>query len=363
MIGTPADRAISDLTRRMLLRVAAAGLISGLAPRITLAAAPAELKGLNFSFLDVDRQKVGACSRLGRGAPIQGKAFLPRYRDPGVRDAVKAILEKLHADAITAIRHNLWFINDDKAPRDVFAVKDVTKATDMLGLFVEDMKAAGLAQLFLAMSPVGRTIPACRKAEWGDCFRADTVGSTTDFISKVATAAAGPLGRNLYLDSVNEGVPSDALKPPLRARMLDFLGDCLRAAAAVRPAPRIVVSTQGNRAAERIRILEDLLRKTKIHLDVLDIHVYRGRGSGPDAATLAAFRDFAHRIGAALLVGEIQADPELIERIRTALQKNDEGDPIGFFPWPLGNAASGCHADMDVPDMLNTIHRVRRRKD
>ncbi len=348
------------VARRTFLTLMAGGVLYGAAGGPAGAAAPPELNGLNFSFLDVDREKIATCRQRGRGASVYGKGFLTRYREPDVRNAAKAILAKFREDAVTAIRHNLWFINEERAPRDVFSATRPDVAAEMLGLFIDDMRAAGLQSLFLSMSPVGQSLPGCRKVQWGDCFRADTVDSTMRFVTDVSKSAAGKLGRNLYLDPCNEGVPSNAVKQPLRTNMIEFLNTGLRTLAALRPAPRIVISTQANRADERLAIIEQLLADTKVRLDVLDIHVYGNSKTWPDAATLGQFRDFARRHGAALLVGEIQSDVETINHTRAALKKNDEGDPIGYFPWPLADPATGCHSDMNVIDVLGTMRNVRR---
>lgn len=343
------------LSRRTFLVLAATAAATSRAR----AAAPAELVGLNFSFLDVDRSRVSACRERGRGHSVYGQGFLTRYREAAVRDRVKAILARLREERVTAIRHNLWFIDDDRAPRDVFAVRQPGLAEDMTGLFIDDMRAAGLRSLLLSMSPVGQSLPGCRKVQWGDCFRPATVDSTMRFVTGVAKAAARQLGQDLYMDPCNEGVPSNAVRPPLRASMTDFLEAGVRTLAALRPAPRIAISTQANRADERLAIVGRILDATRVRLDLLDIHIYGDTRTRPDAATLTRFRDFARGRGASLLVGEIQADPGTIGYARSVLRKGDAADPIGYFPWPLGNPATGCHADMNVIDLLGTLSRSR----
>ncbi|BBK32401.1 hypothetical protein EDC65_1199 [Stella humosa] len=345
-----------QLSRRSFLGLAGASIVHAALPGRARAAAATEIRGVNFAFVDVDRAKVATCNTKGRNASIGGRGFLKRYQEAGVRDAVRASLGRLRESGVTAIRHNLWFIGGDRAPQDVFRVADAGLAADRMGQFAQDMRRAGLEQLFLALSPVGESVPGCRKVEWGDCFRPEGTQAAMGFLTQVANAAAGPA---LYVDGFNEGVPSEALKPPVRAAMMEYLGTCLATIAALRPAPRIVVSTQGNRADERVAILDQVLRRTGVRLDVLDIHVYRGRGTGPDGGTLARFRDFAAARGARLLVGEIQADDGLIGRVRQALGRGDGRDPLGYFPWPLADAATGCHVDMDVPDMIGTLRRMR----
>ena len=85
-----------------------------------------------------------------------------------------------------------------------------------------------------------------------------------------------------------------------------------------------------------------------------------GRGTGPDDATLGRFRDWAAARGTGLVVGELQAELDLMRRVRRTLTRGDGRDPVGYFPWPLADAETGCHVDMDVPQLLGRMREAAR---
>lgn len=347
------------MSRRSLLGLLAGAAVVAVFPRKAAARLP-PMTGVNFSFLDLDRSAVAACRSRGRGATIAGRGFLRRYAEPGIRDAVRRELSALREQGVDAVRHNVWFIGGNRPPRDVFATGDASPAAAHAGQFAQDLHAAGIGTLLLAFSPVGDAAPACRKGDWGDCFRRDGTDPALAFQSQVAAAAGAAMGPGLLVDPFNEGVPSLALKPPVREAMLGFLMAGLRSAATLQPTPRLVVSTQANRAQERLGLLEQALDGAGLRPDALDIHIYRGRGQGPDDATLGRFRAWTTGREIALVVGELQADVTLMRRVRAVLTRGDAHDPAGYFPWPLAKAETGCHVDIDTSQLLGRMREAAR---
>jgi len=309
-------------------------------------AAPADKFGMNYDFLNVDKAALTLCASRSRSIGIKGQAFLVRYQDPAVRQAVVKALSAMRKAGFEGVRVIVWFAGQNEARDNIFDRDDPGLAAKNVSAFASDLNSLGYSRFYLAFGPQGNAKVTCRQQIWGDCFDPRQINRSVAFILKVRQALDATPHPPLYVDLQNSGALTSAHAEQLRSNMDRYLSTLVKAYAREFPRDLTTISIQGRNTGDRSDFVFKVYEEAGLEPSYLDFHVYQS-----DAADLGqisqALRSAKTRLP--VVVGEAAyGDPRAVAAITSLLAPYDPaGVPIFF--WPLRDISGTCGVDTAPP--------------
>lgn len=305
--------------------------------------------GINHNFIAVDMAAVPRCGISEEASlTILNRAFLTRWQEPGMADAVRAQLHTMHEQGMRALRILVWYGQADSLPRNVFdARRDAARAGAHAADLLRMAQAIGFDMLILGFDAVATASPGCRLREWADCFAPDTIPASAAFVGTVAQAAVEAVP-DVVIDLHNEGCSVDGMRPQLRialARKHDAL--------AAELARRLPAGTQVTMSAIMQRGLPCLVNSLRLleahglRHGPLDVHVYDANS----AALVPAAAELAQRAGRSLIIGEapLGGPPEVLTALSRAIAAAPRDAVRAVLFWPVARAGTACHVTVAPP--------------
>jgi hypothetical protein len=339
--------AIARDRRKPLSAAAAIALAAFVSAGDATLAAPPDKFGMNYDFLNVDKTALALCaSEKGKAAGVKGQAFLARYQDPTVRQAVLKALSGMRKAGFEGIRVIVWFASQNDGGRNLFNIDDPSVAAKNVSEFASDLNSLGYSRFYLAFGPQGTAKVACRKATWGDCFDPQQIGKAVAFILKVRQALDASPHPALYVDLQNSGAMASGIAEQLKGNMDRYLSTLVKAYAHEFPHDLTTISIQGRNTGDRSEFVFKVYEEAGLEPSYLDFHIYQS-----DPASLAqigeALRSARKRLP--VVIGEAAyGDPRAVAAISSLAASYDPAGVQIYF-WPLRDVEGDCGVDTAPP--------------
>ena len=332
--------------RKRLSAAAVIALAASISAGGATLAAPADKFGMNYDFLNVDKTTLSLCASKSKSIAVKGQAFLVRYQDASVRQAVVKALSAMRKAGFEGVRVIVWFAGRNGAGNNIFNADDASLAAKNISAFASDLNSLGYSRFYLAFGPQGNAKVTCRRESWGDCFDAQQISKSVAFILNVRQALDASGHPPLYVDLQNSGGLNDAGQDQLRSNMELYLSALVKAYSRQFPHDLTSISMSGKSPGDRINFVFKVYEEAGTEPSYLDFHIYES-----DPASLVQIGDALRsaRTRLPVVVGEsAYGNAQAVVAISSLLAPYDPaGVPIFF--WPLRNVGGACGVDTSPP--------------
>ncbi len=340
--------AIGSRRRLAVLLGSAVLLFSGV---VGVAAAEDIQYGINYDVIATDTSRTPDCKK-DPNAGVHQKFILPRYINPRMQEAVRAELKTLRESGFQSVRSIVGLFPGAHPSGDLVNSTKIDDAVlASISAYARDVHEAGFKELILAFGTQGAANPACRKADWGDCFDPATIATSVEAEAKIIQAAHQK-GLLLRVDLLNEACVSSLVPKLANDNFAKFIRAAVQMHATQFPDTPATVSCQLERTGDGLASTQRLFAEGRDHIGFFDIHAYPA-AARTEAKVLIQAGESLKGSNVPLIFGETTyGDPEYRKLIISAYRASLHRDPPEIFFWPLHTMSSGCNFDVPHPYRL-----------